>query len=125
MEWKIEYWEKDKIVFACLTGDMDWVSHKQFAEEVFPFAIKKKARRVLIDFRDVTAALTILQIDDLPKILTELGVGPDFRIAALHDPKSPQKNEFDFFRNTASLMSIQVRHFASKDEAVEWLKTGV
>jgi hypothetical protein len=123
MEWKIEYREKDRIVFAKITGVMDWESHKKFATEVFPFAAKHNCHKVLIDFRKMTPSFTILQIDELPRLLREVGVAPGWRIAGLHDPKSPKSDEFDFFRNVAFLMSIQVKHFADKNEAIAWLKS--
>jgi hypothetical protein len=68
---------------------------------------------------------TVLQIDDLPKMLTDLGVGPDLRIAAIHDLSSPKANEFAFFRNVATLMSLQVEQFDNWEEAIKWLKTGL
>ena len=67
----------------------------------------------------------VLQIDDLPGMLTKLGVGPDLRIAAIHDPSSPKAGEFTFFRNVATIMSLKVEQFASREEAIKWLKTGL
>jgi len=125
MEWSINYLEKDGIVFAKLSGNMNWESHKKFAEEVFPFAAGRNCRKVLIDFREMTSTLTILQVDDMPKVLKDLGVGPGWKLAGLHDPKSPKSDEFEFFKNAAFLSSIQVRHFADKDEAIAWLKQAV
>jgi hypothetical protein len=118
MDWKIEYLEKDGIVSAKLSGVMDWAQHKRFAEEIYPFAQKHGSHKILIDFRDVTTSFTILQIDDLPAMLKELGVGPEFKIAALHDPSSPKSGEFKFFRDSATLLSISVRHFADANKAI-------
>lgn len=123
MDWSIDYQEKDGIVFAKISGDMDWEGHKKFAGEVFPFAQKHNCRKVLIDFRDMKSNLTILQVDDMPKMLKDLGVGPEWKLAGLHDPKSPKSSEFDFFKNSAFLSSIQVRHFANKADAIAWLKS--
>jgi hypothetical protein len=125
MKWTIEYLEKDKIIAAKINGIMDWEEHKKFAEELFPLARKKGSHRILIDFREMIPDFTVLQIDDLPKMLGDLGVGSDLRIAAIHDPSSPKANEFTFFRNVATIMSLQVGQFASPEEAIKWLKTGV
>ncbi len=67
---------------------------------------------------------TVLQIDDLPKLLKDMGLGPEYRIAAIYDPSSPHSSEFTFFRNVASILSLQVEHFADKDEGLAWLKSG-
>lgn len=125
MKWTIEYLEKDKLVEAKINGIMDWEEHKKFAEELFPLACKKGVHRILIDFREMIPDFTVLQIDDLPKMLKEIGVGPDLRIAAIHDPSSPKTNEHTFFRNVATITSLQVEQFANREEAIQWLKTGV
>jgi hypothetical protein len=125
MKWTIEYLEKDRIVAAKINGIMDWEEHRKFAEELFPLARKKGVHRILIDFREMVPDFTVLQIDDLPKMLTDLGVGSDLRIAAIHDPSSPKANEHTFFRNVATIMSLQVEQFAGRKEAIKWLKTGL
>jgi hypothetical protein len=122
MEWTIDYLEKDKIVCVRASGVMSWEEHKQFAEEVFPFAIKHNSHKVFIDFREMVPDFTVLQIDDLPKLLKGIGLGPDFKIAALYDESSPHKDEFKFFKNTSFLESIKVQYFSEKDEALTWLK---
>ena len=122
MEWTIDYLEKDKIVCVKTSGLMTWEEHKRFAEEVFPFAIKHNSHKVFIDFREMVPDFTVLQIDDLPKMLKGIGLGPDFRIAALYDESSPHSSEFKFFKNTSFLESIKVQYFSDKDEALAWLK---
>jgi hypothetical protein len=125
MNWTIEYLEKDKIVAAKVNGIMDWDEHKKFAEELYPFAHKKGSHRILIDFREMIPDFTVLQIDDLPKMLANLGVESDLRIAAIHDPSSSKAGEFTFFKNVATITSLHVEQFASREEAIQWLKTGL
>jgi hypothetical protein len=125
MKWTIGYLKKDRIVDAKIDGKMDWEEHKKFAEEIFPFARKKEAHRILIDFREMVPDFTILQIDDLPKMLMGLGAGPELRIAAIHDMSAPKANEHTFFRNVATIMSLQVEQFDNREDAIKWLKTGV
>jgi hypothetical protein len=124
MEWTIDYLEEGGIVFAKVIGLMDWEQHKKFAAEAFSFAREKGSHRILIDFRNMVPKFSILQIDDLPKLLKEFGVGPEDKIAAVHDPTSPKSGEFTFFKNVATIMSLQVQQFADKDEAIAWLKSG-
>jgi len=123
MEWTIDYQEKDEIVCVKTSGLMDWDQHKKFCEEVFPFAIKHGSHKVFIDFRDMVPNFTVLQIDDLPKLLKEVGVGPEFKIAGLYDESSSHSNEFEFFKNASFLESIKVQYFSEKNEAIAWLKS--
>jgi hypothetical protein len=125
MKWTIEYLEKDGIVAARINGKMDWEEHRKFAEELYPLAHKKRSNRILIDFREMVPDFTVLQIDDMPKMLKELGVGPDLRIAAIYDPSSPKSGEFTFFKNVATIMSLQVEQFSGRNEAIAWLKAGL
>jgi hypothetical protein len=124
MDWTIEYLKDCGIVSAKLSGVMTWDEHKKFAEELYPSARKQGIFKILIDFIDMTPSFTILQIDDLPKLLVDLGVGPEFKIAAVHNMESPKKSEHEFFRNVAILMHLRVQQFADKDEAMAWLKGG-
>ena len=123
MEWKIDYLEEEGIVTAKVTGVMDWGQHRKFAEEVFPFAKEHGSHKVLIDFLEMTPNFTIHQIDDLPNMLAEAGVGREFKIAAVYDPTSAHSSEFRFFKDVAKLMSIKVMYFSSVDEAMEWLSS--
>jgi hypothetical protein len=125
MKWTIEYLEKDRIVAAKINGIMDWEEHRKFAEDFFPAARKKGYHRILIDFRELIPVLTVLQIDDLPKMLREVGVDSDLRIAAIHDLSSPKANEYIFFKNVATIMSLQVEIFDNREDAIKWLKTGL
>jgi hypothetical protein len=59
----------------------------------------------------------------LPKLLKEIGIGPEFKIAAIYDPSSPKSSEHIFFRNVATIMSLQVKQFADKDAAIAWPKS--
>jgi hypothetical protein len=122
MKWTIEYLEKDGIVAAKITGVMNWEEHRKFAEELYPLASKKGCNRILIDFWEMTPDFTVLQIDDLPKTLKELGVGPDMKIAAIFNPSSPKTNDHTFFKNVATIISLRVELFAGRDEAIAWLK---
>ena len=123
MNWTIDYLEKEEIVSAKISGIMDWDQHKKFAQEMFSLAVKHNSHRILIDFLDMKPNFTVLEIDDLPKQLKEIGIGPEYKIAAIHDPSSPKSDEFTFFTNVATLTSLQVQQFSNKKEAIAWLKS--
>lgn len=124
MEWTIDYLEEEGIVSVKVSGVMDWDEHKRFAEELYPSAKEHGLHKVLIDFRQMRPKFTILQIDDLPKMLAEVGVGPEFKIASVYDSTSPYAHEFKFFNDVANLLSIRVKQFDYPEKALEWLKSG-
>jgi hypothetical protein len=123
MDWTIDYLAKEHIVRVTVSGVMDWDEHKRFAEELYPSAKEGGFHKILIDFRMMKPKFTILQIDDLPKMLREIGVGPEFKIAAVSDLTSSQAHEFKFFNNVATLLGIKAKQFAGPDEALDWLKS--
>lgn len=123
MNWTIDYLEEDGIVYAKTSGTMDWDEHMRFAKETFSFAHKHCSHKILIDFLEMVPNFTILQIDDLPKVLKDYGIGPEHRIAALHDPSAPHCSENVFFKNVATIKSITVQYFTDKNEALNWLKS--
>jgi len=123
MDWTINYLKEAGIVSAKASGVMDWDEHKKFAEELYPLAKKHGVHKFLIDFRLMQPKFTILQIDDLPNMLREIGVEPGFKIASVYDPASPHSHEFRFFNNVATLLSIRVKQFEDPDEALAWLKS--
>ncbi|MFZ0035106.1 MAG: hypothetical protein WAK60_08995 [Sedimentisphaerales bacterium] len=123
MERTIDYLEKDGIVSAKVSGVMDWDENKRFAGELCSFAKKHGMYKTLIDFRQMQSKLTILQIDDMPNVLREIGVGPEFKTASVYDPAKSHSHEFEFFNNAATLRHIRVKQFTDPDEALTWLKS--
>lgn len=121
MAWTVDYLEDCGVVAAKLSGEMNWNVHREFAEAMYSLAKKKGVYKIFIDFTDMKPNFTVLQTDDLPDQLLEIGFGPEYKIAAIHDMSSPKKSEFDFFRNVASIKHLRVQQFASRDEAMTWL----
>lgn len=119
----VKYLKKDEIVLVKLSGIMDFELHKKFAEEALSLAKKYNSHKIFANFLEMTPKLTVLEIDDLPKTLIECGAGPAHRIAVLHNPPPPHDKGFAFFKNTAFIKRLQIRQFASRDEAFAWLKS--
>jgi len=84
---------------------------------------KFTTQKVLVDHRLLQANLTVLQIDDLPKLFREIGIGPEYKVAILFDPASPRSSNFTFFENVSIISSLQFRVFSELARAIEWLKT--
>jgi hypothetical protein len=92
------------------------------AQKALAAARHHETKKVLVDHRLLQSNLTILQIDDLPKLLKEIGVGPEYKVAILFDPMSPRSGDFKFFQNVSIISSLQFKVFSEHGEAIEWLK---
>jgi hypothetical protein len=124
MEWTIDYLEKDGIVYMKTSGPADWEGNKKMSEEALAFGRRNGSHRFLADHRQLEHGLSILQIDDIPKMLKQIGVTSEDKVAVVFDPASPISNAFKFFRDASFLASLQLQIFTEKDEAIAWLKSG-
>jgi hypothetical protein len=123
MNWAFDYLQEEGIVTAKMAGLMTWEKHIKFAEEMVSFARSHNSKKILINFLELVPILTVLEVDNLPKVLKDAGLGPEYKLAAVHDKTSPHFDDFKFFKNTASLNSIQVEIFSDINEAITWLKS--
>jgi hypothetical protein len=123
MNWEIEHNGKEGILIVKTSGLITWEETRQMTEESFAAAKKHNTKKVLVDHRLLRTNLTILQIDDLPKLFKEIGIGPEYKVAILFDPKSPKSSNFVFFENVSTISSLQFRVFSELVRAIEWLKT--
>ena len=124
MKWEINYKKEDGIVVVKTSGLITWDDTKLMTQEAFAAAIKRNTKKVLVDHRLLQANLTILQIDDLPKLFKETGIGPEYKVAILFDPASPKKSNFTFFQDVSTISFLNFRVFCEPAEAIEWLKEG-
>jgi hypothetical protein len=122
MEWTIDYLEKDGIVYMKTSGPADWDQNKKMSEKALTLGRKNGSHRFLVDHRKLEHGLSILQVDDLPKMLKQIGVASQDKVAIVFDPASPISNTFKFFRDASFLASLQLQIFTDKDEAIAWLK---
>ena len=123
MDWSVYYLEQDGLVFAKTSGFINWEKNKRLSEEVLSTGRKHGAGRFLIDHRDGVLNLSILEIDDVPKMFKEIGLCPADKMAILCKPDSSHGSEFVFFQNVSQLASLQVKIFTDKEHALDWLKS--
>ena len=123
MNWTIDYLKEDGIVHAKMSGMVTWEESKKMNEEVFSFARSKGAHRCLLEHPQIEHNLSLLQIDDLPKLLKELGLGTEDKLAVLVNASSSCGKACRFFENVSRLASLQVRHFTDFEKALNWLKS--
>jgi hypothetical protein len=122
MDWTVEYLKEDGIVHAKVDGAVTWGECSKMIEEIFSYGRKKDVQRYLLECPLFEHNLTLLQIDDMPKLLKELGLGEEDRVAIVVNPSSRHIKELKFLENVARLARLQVRHFTDYEKGVEWLR---
>jgi len=123
MKWQIEHNKKESILVVKTSGLITWDDTQLMSREALAAAIKHNTKKVLVDHRLLQTNLTVLQIDNLPKLFKDIGIGPEYKVAILFDPASSRSSNFTFFENISIISSLQFRVFSELAEAIKWLKT--
>jgi predicted RNA binding protein YcfA (HicA-like mRNA interferase family) len=123
MDWSIDYLENDGIVCIKTTGLADWDQNMEMCKEGLAVGRRNGSHRFLVDQRGIESVLTILQVDDLPGMLKQIGVTAGDKIAVVFDRTTPMSNTFAFFKNASFLESLKVELFTDPDKAIAWLKS--
>jgi hypothetical protein len=122
MEWTIDYLEKDGIVYINTSGPADWDQNRKMCEEGLAVGCRKGSHRFLVDQRDIESVLTVLQVDNLPGMLKQIGITSQDKIAVVFNPASPMSGTFAFFKDASFLESLSVKLFTDPADAIAWLK---
>lgn len=122
MKWTIDYLEEEGVVLIKTSGVTNWDKQKQLCQEAFQFAQEHKAHKYLADHRDLQEGLSVLQIDDMPMMFREIGLGAEDRVAILYGPNLEEK--FKFFQSVSNFALLNFKLFTDKDKAMAWLKSG-
>ncbi len=122
MQWEIENKKQDGILEVTTSGPITWDDNRLMVQETLAAAKNHQTNKVLVDHRKLESRLTVLQIDDIPKLLKATGVGPEYKVAILFNPAAPQSGDFKFFEDVSIISSLQFRIFSEHAEAIKWLK---
>jgi hypothetical protein len=123
MKWTISYLEKDGIVHIKATGNITWDENKKLNEELLAVGRKNNVNTFMVDYRDLNFNLSVLEIDELPIMLRNIGISPKDRVAILFDHTSAHSSLFSLLQNVLCLKSLPARTFAEPMEAIAWLKS--
>ena len=103
-----------------------------FIDAILPFSASKfqhSSHIVVLSlnpptFHDTTngpislTSLSLLQIDELPKLFKEFGLEAEDKLAVLVNQSLSQSRELKFFVNVSRLALLQVRHFTELEQAI-------
>ena len=122
MKWEIDYIEDYGIVKAKTSGQIEWSDKIKLSEEMLATGRQKNANAFLVDQKETTFGLSVLEVDRLPETFRNIGFSNTDKIAILVNPESPNSNLFKFLQNVFTINSLQIRVFTAPDEATAWLK---
>ncbi|MFA5422707.1 MAG: STAS/SEC14 domain-containing protein [Phycisphaerae bacterium] len=122
MEWKIDYIEDQGIVTVKTSGVANWDEFKKMCEETLAAGREHETHKFFADHRELEPGLSILEIDEMPKMFRGIGLEGHDRIATLYSPVSESK--FKFFQSISNMAFLNFKLFEDEDEAMAWLKTG-
>jgi hypothetical protein len=123
MDWKIDYWEKDGIVFVKVLNPVNLEGTIQICVEANALAKKHHAHRYLVDHRGMDVAMSILDINQVPAKFKEVKADFNGETAILMDPSSQAEDRLEFLKNVLFLASMHFELFYDEEKALAWLKS--
>ncbi len=122
MKWKIEFAEDKKIIMAKTSGLMGWDDKKRLCEELIAAGRRKNIKSFLVDQKDTSFGLSVLEIDSLPDMFRKTGFDMKDRVAILINSDSSNNALFSFLQDVFTLSELQVQIFTDVEESLVWLK---
>jgi hypothetical protein len=123
MTCQVDYLEDNGIVKVKTSGAVSPDDKKKISQEAITAGRGKNVFAFLFDQQESQSGLTVLEIDQIPRMLREIGFKPSDKMAILVNPNSMSSGLFKFSENVFYLSSLQIRIFVDTDEATSWLKT--
>ena len=120
MKYELLYNEEEDIIFGRVEGDLDKTQLKLMASEFADLVRSTGCTKLLNDLRNANIGLSILDIWDVPRIISKTGVPLTCKRALLIDKPS---EEAEFLETVSVNFFQQVRIFIDVSSALNWLKT--
>jgi hypothetical protein len=118
MPFNIEYDADSDLLVATFTGGITMTLVKEYIAALLPMLEKTGCKRVLNDSRSAKLNLTARDILQFPKMADISPLTAHLRRAVL---ASPGTSGYELYETLSTAQGQNVRIFASRAEAVEWL----
>jgi hypothetical protein len=122
MKWEICCVENDGIVKAKTSGLMSCDDKKKLWEEMLAAGRKNKINAFLVDQKETSFGLSVMEIDRLPDLFRKIGFELKDKMAIVINLDSSNKALFSFLQNVFTLSSLRVSVFTDSEAAAAWLK---
>jgi hypothetical protein len=125
VEWIIDYLPEEAVVRITTSGAMSLEENLAFISEALAVSKPHGATRFLVDHRNMTTAMSIEELFDLPVTNAKMGVRPEMRAAVVYSPDSPSRDDFFFYDARSRSKGIRnIRLFTDVEHAMDWLAEG-
>ena len=122
MKWVIDYLPEPEVVRVTTFGAMGPDDHRAFILDALAAGKAHGAIHFLIDHREMTTALSIEDVFDLPTVISGLGVERKQRAAIVYRDDSASRDDFFFYDARNISMGIRnIRLFTDPQNALDWL----
>jgi len=118
MKYKIDYNCDKKYVTADIEGDFELEPLKQFIAETAEVLKKHNCRRVLHDLQSALVNMSIIEIDEVPKLVSQFGIDDSLKRVLVI---SNDFKKYNFFGSASRSKRQNVKIFTSYSEAEQWL----
>jgi len=123
VKWVIDYLPQEAVVRVTTSGAMTLQENLAFVADALAVGKRHGAHRFLVDHREMTTAMSIEELFDLPVTNARMGVDPGQRAAVVYSPDSPSRDDFFFYDARNRSKGIRnVRLFTDVRHAMDWLE---
>jgi hypothetical protein len=122
VQWVIDYLPQEAVVRVVTSGPMRLEENLAFIADALAVGKQHGASRFLVDHRNMTTAMSIEELFDLPVTNARMGVDPSQRAAVVYSPDSPSRDDFFFYDARNRGKGIRsIRLFTDIQHAMDWL----
>jgi len=122
LKWQIDFDQERQILLVKTSGVISWEDKKKLNKEMLAAGRKNNVNAFLVDQKETSFGLSVLEIDRLPSMLKEIGFSSNHKLAILINQDSLKGNLYKFLQNVCLLRSMQIRVFNDTEKAAAWLK---
>jgi hypothetical protein len=124
MAWEVEYKAEKDMIVVTATGQVSGQDGRGQAEKAIRLLKENQATLVLIDYSEAVSELTLPNLYWLPDYFSELGTPWHARIAVLLPRTGYRIESYQFFEVACKNAGYNVKLFAEKEHAENWLRQG-
>ena len=122
MQWVIDFLPESSVVRVTTNGPMSLEDNLAFIVDALAVSSAHGATRFLVDHREMTTAMSVAELFDLPVTNARMGVDPNMRVAVVYSLDSPSREDFFFYDARNRSKGIRsIRLFTDMQLAMEWL----
>ncbi len=121
MAWTITYSAGERVLTITTSGVLTPSALADMVRDALAEGRRRGVHRYLVDHRQVTLAVTTLDLYEWPKRMMELGVSHEDRVAIVIRENSAQRADFDFAETRAFNAGFRHKTFTDPTVALRWL----